>query len=54
VKGRACPSPSIDHRRRDREEITLEEEEQVYERLGYQLIPPELRENAVSLEPHAP
>src|SRR5205814_842378 len=32
------------------EELKVAEEEQVYERLGYQLIPPELRENAGELE----
>jgi DNA polymerase (family X) len=32
------------------EELTFAEEEQVYERLGYQFIPPELRENAGELE----
>jgi len=32
------------------EELTYAEEEQVYERLGYQFIPPELRENAGELE----
>jgi len=31
------------------EELTFAEEEQVYERLGYQFIPPELRENAGEL-----
>jgi DNA polymerase (family 10) len=32
------------------EELKFAEEEQVYERLGYQFIPPELRENAGELE----
>ncbi len=32
------------------EELTFAEEEQVYERLGYQFIPPELRENSGELE----
>ena len=32
------------------EELKFAEEEQVYERLGYQLMPPELRENAGELE----
>jgi DNA polymerase (family X) len=32
------------------EELTFAEEEQVYERLGYQSIPPELRENSGELE----
>jgi DNA polymerase (family X) len=32
------------------EELKFEEEAQVYERLGYQFIPPELRENAGELE----
>jgi DNA polymerase (family X) len=32
------------------EELTFADEEQVYERLGYQFIPPELRENAGELE----
>jgi DNA polymerase (family 10) len=32
------------------EELRFEDEEQVYERLGYQFIPPELRENAGELE----
>src|SRR5207247_10802503 len=32
------------------EELTFAEEEQLYERLGYQFIPPELRENAGELE----
>jgi DNA polymerase (family 10) len=32
------------------EELKFEDEAQVYERLGYQLIPPELRENAGELE----
>ena len=32
------------------EELKFADEEQVYERLGYQLIPPELRENAGELE----
>src|SRR5207247_5489876 len=32
------------------EELRFAEEEQVYERLGYQFIPPELRENAGELE----
>jgi DNA polymerase (family X) len=32
------------------EELTFADEEQVYERLGYQFIPPELRENSGELE----
>jgi DNA polymerase (family X) len=32
------------------EELTFADEEEVYERLGYQFIPPELRENAGELE----
>jgi DNA polymerase (family X) len=32
------------------EELTFAEEQQVYERLGYQFIPPELRENSGELE----
>jgi DNA polymerase (family 10) len=32
------------------EELKFEDEEQVYERLGYQFIPPELRENSGELE----